>query len=284
MSTSGTGLPASPTEPLASVYATPKHVTDLKDCYFYHTMEIPGHGVVQGEWDLRGGEQDYLGRVDLRGKRVLELGTASGFLCFAMEKMGAEVVAIDLSENDSWDIVPYATLDVPKLIAERKAHIRKQHNGYWLAHRAFGSRARVVHSSVYQIPTSIGPFDVTTLGSILLHLRDPLTALERALSMTRETVVITEIPTQFQRLTRMAWVRLMGHGLFSRFIKPRMEFLPNARAQAPTETWWYLSPELLAQWISVLGFSDITFSYHTQRYQGRKVPLYTLVGRRPRPR
>ncbi|HEY4442105.1 MAG TPA: hypothetical protein VGN14_16725, partial [Candidatus Elarobacter sp.] len=68
----------------------------LEACYFYHTMELPGVGTVEGEWDLRTGVDAYLGGEELRGKRVLEIGTASGFLCFAMERRGAEVIGYDL--------------------------------------------------------------------------------------------------------------------------------------------------------------------------------------------
>ena len=52
----------------------------LEDCYFYHTMDVPGAGLVTGEWDLRNGVDAYLGHESVAGKRVLELGTASGFL------------------------------------------------------------------------------------------------------------------------------------------------------------------------------------------------------------
>ena len=38
------------------------------DCAFYHSMTIPGHGNVTGEWDLRGREREYLGNIDLTGK------------------------------------------------------------------------------------------------------------------------------------------------------------------------------------------------------------------------
>src|SRR2546426_5232006 len=110
---------------VTSLYASPRAIDDANDCYFYHTMDIPGHGLVRGEWDLRKGVREYLGGVDFKGKRVLELGTASGFLCFHMEKEGAEVVAYDLSEDQSWDVVPFARGDTSKVIAARKAHIRK---------------------------------------------------------------------------------------------------------------------------------------------------------------
>ena len=35
-----------------SVYAKPRTVTDLDECYFYHSMEIPGYGLVKGPWDI----------------------------------------------------------------------------------------------------------------------------------------------------------------------------------------------------------------------------------------
>ena len=73
-----------------AVWEVPRNITSTDDCLFYHTMDIPNHGTVQGEWDLRGREAAYLGHTSLQGKRVLEVGTASGHLCFAMETMGAE--------------------------------------------------------------------------------------------------------------------------------------------------------------------------------------------------
>src|SRR5438445_4191084 len=81
------------TSPQASIYASPRIVTDLSDCYFYHTMDVPGYGQIVGEWDLREGIRAYLGDVDFRGRRVLEMGTANGFVCFHMEREGADVVA-----------------------------------------------------------------------------------------------------------------------------------------------------------------------------------------------
>ena len=38
------------------IFAEPLNVENIADCYFYHTMELPGYGVIEGEdWDLRGG-------------------------------------------------------------------------------------------------------------------------------------------------------------------------------------------------------------------------------------
>ena len=71
---------------IMELYASPRNVQNLSDCFFYHTMELPGIGVVEGQWDLRGRLDDYLGGVPLVGRRVLDVGSASGFLSFEMEK------------------------------------------------------------------------------------------------------------------------------------------------------------------------------------------------------
>jgi 2-polyprenyl-3-methyl-5-hydroxy-6-metoxy-1,4-benzoquinol methylase len=78
-------------------YAAPRVITDVRDCFFYHTIDVPGHGTINGDWDLRPGIRDYLGQVDFLGKRVLDVGAASGFLTFTMEKQGAQVISYDLS-------------------------------------------------------------------------------------------------------------------------------------------------------------------------------------------
>lgn len=259
--------PSAPPSP----YAIPRVVTDLADCDFYHTMDIPGYGHVEGAWDLRGDPAAYLGHVDFRGKRVLEIGTASGFLCFYMERQGAEVVAYDLCEDDEWDIVPFAGQDTAALQRERKEHIRRLNNGFWLAHRAFGSQAKVVYGTVYAIPESIGPVDITTFCSVLLHLRDPILALQNALRLTRETVIVTELLWRHPLLIRLL-ARLRG---------PYMAFLPDYRLGEPRETWWLFSPAIMQQFLGLFGFTEMTLSYHRQLYRGRRQALYTLVARRP---
>jgi hypothetical protein len=251
------------------VWAEPKIVTDIEDCYFYHTMDIPSHGTVQGEWDLRGKEAEYLGNINLKGKRVLELGTASGHLCFSMEKMGAEVVAYDLDENQEWDIVPFAGFDYKEHIALFKQHIRKLNNGYWLAHKANNSAAKMVYGTVYQIPDSIGQFDVCTLGSILLHLRDPFLALQRVADHVDKTIIVADI---LPRLRSRA-VEFLTRGRL-------IHFFPDARTCAPYDTWWKISPKTLEEFLRILGFEDIEIHYHEQLFKGVNAKLYTMVGHR----
>jgi hypothetical protein len=69
------------------IFAVAQRVEDVADCYFYHTVELPGYGVINGDWDLRRGVDDYLGKVAFAGQRVLEIGPASGFVTFEMEAL-----------------------------------------------------------------------------------------------------------------------------------------------------------------------------------------------------
>jgi hypothetical protein len=64
----------------------------IEDCKFYHAMDLPQIGFVQGAWDLRGRFDDYIGGVGLKDRSVLDVGTASGFLSFEAEQRGAHPV------------------------------------------------------------------------------------------------------------------------------------------------------------------------------------------------
>ena len=102
------------------IFATPRKVEDVADCYFYHTMELPGRGVIEGrDWDLRGRVDEYLGNVDFGGQRVLEIGPASGFLTFEMEKRGADVISVEVTDEHGWDFVPYPDARLEEVFGPR---------------------------------------------------------------------------------------------------------------------------------------------------------------------
>ena len=280
MSAPGTGT--------SGVWGEPRRVDDLSECMFYHTMDVPGYGHVEGQWDLREGVAPYLGHVPLHGKRVLELGTADGFLTFEMERQGAEVISYDLSEDYRWDVVPYARA---ALVAGRsgddaawvatdegyKDGIRRLNNAYWLCHRAFGSSARAVYGTVYDVPAEIGDVDVTTFGALLLHTRDPFAALTSAVRLTRETVIVTEPKDPLSLPPAFAALRSR---LPRRFRRPYMRFNPDWRTGQDPDGWWRLSPELVVDFLGVLGFERSEVTYHTQIYRRRPRRMFTVVGHR----
>ena len=294
-----------------NLFSSSRHVTDISDCYFYHVMNLPGYGEVGGEWDLRGGEESYLGGVSFQGKRVLELGTASGFLCRFMESKGADVIGFDLPDDRFWDIVPFAGLDLSATKLGMRSHIERLKNGWWFTHQLLGSRAQVVYGNIYDIPAEIGPVDIATFGSILLHLRDPFQALYSALRLTRETAIVTEIhpeqaaddPASTELVSTEASSALgrLVRGLrrsvgFRRHFKrlgnqtetpvvvqrpAYMTFLPRGDDMGAECTgWWSFPPEVICRFLDVLGFEDQVVTEHFQKYQGKRVRLYTVVAKR----
>jgi len=255
-------------------FAEPLAVASLDDCYFYHSMDLPGVGTVGGEWDLRGHEADYLGGIPLNGRSVLEVGPASGGLTFYMEREGADVIAYDLSPAYDQDLVPYAPSDLAAEREQGHRTLRLFNNAFWFAHQAYGSKVRVVNGTVYDIPADLGPVDVATVCSVLLHTRDPFQALERAVAPARETAVVTEL-----------LVRSRFHRVLSR-LRPDegMQFLPDPADPTRHAYWWTIPPELMQRMLGVLGFGRSEISYHEQLYADargeRPTPLYTIVAHR----
>ncbi|PYJ20113.1 MAG: hypothetical protein DME99_10810 [Verrucomicrobia bacterium] len=242
------------------IFAAPLNVEDVADCYFYHTMELPGYGVINGDWDLRRGLDDYLGNVVFAGQRVLEIGPASGFLTFEMEKRGADVVSVEVTTDHSWDFVPYPAFRLEEVLGPRQIVMQQLKNAYWLSHAAHHSKARVYYGDVYNFPAALGEFDVALMGSVLLHCRDPLRIVEQCGKKARSLIIID-----------------MFH--------PDLEGASICRL-APTpqnflwHTWWHFSTQFFTQFLAVMGFTTSEALSHQQYHRGKAYTLFTIVGQR----
>src|ERR1700728_4602176 len=134
---------------------------DLTDFVWYHAFELPDGTVLPGVWDLRGHESAYLGGVDLAGKRVLELGPATGALTFYMERMGAEVVSFEAGFDVSIDTLPGKGRDQPEeRLGGMQDTIDRNHDGWWYLDRTLGSSARFVQGGIYDMPGDLGNFEL----------------------------------------------------------------------------------------------------------------------------
>ena len=142
---------------------------------WYHSIELRPGVITPGWFDTR----SVSGRLpwpDLNGQRCLDVGTFDGFWGFEMERKGAaEVVAIDILDPTKWDW-PVGTQDaVVEAIGARK----RGGDGFLTAAAELGSTVVRREMSVYDLdPAVVGEFDVVYVGSLLLHLRDPVRALE----------------------------------------------------------------------------------------------------------
>lgn len=101
--------------------------------------------------------------ADLKGKRVLDIGTWDGWFSFEMERRGAEVVAVDCWDNPS----------------------------FRYAHEQFGSHVQYVVRDIYELtPRDLGYFDIVLFFGVLYHLKHPLLALEKVCALAADVVYI----------------------------------------------------------------------------------------------
>lgn len=131
---------------------------------WYHQIELaPGivtPGINQSATNLR--ELDDLGLPgDCSGLRVLDIGTADGFMAFELERRGAEeVMATDYRKPES--------------------------TGFSIASSILGSGVRHVVENVYDLtPEKYGVFDLVLFLGVLYHLRNPIAGFDRVRRMMK---------------------------------------------------------------------------------------------------
>jgi tRNA (mo5U34)-methyltransferase len=161
----------------------------LDDIDWYHTLDL-GEGIITpGFVDHRVQLPLYGLPESLEGKRCLDVATFDGFWAFEMERRGAaEVVGIDV----------YSLADCDYPLNWREEYLRARPNeikgfGFAYAKRALDSKVTRKVLSVYELsPEVIGTFDFVFMSDLLLHLREPLRALEAVRSVSRGEVIIAD--------------------------------------------------------------------------------------------
>ncbi|MDQ3587046.1 MAG: class I SAM-dependent methyltransferase [Actinomycetota bacterium] len=154
--------------------------------FWYHTIELPGGTRTPGLFDMPRALSQVRMPESLSGKRCLDVGTAEGFWAFEMERRGAsEVVAMDLGE---WALFDWPPAYGPVHQGEMDVVPR-----FRLAHEALDSRVEWVAGSVYDLTPEVhGEFDFVFLGSLLIHLRDPVRALSAVRTVLRGELLLND--------------------------------------------------------------------------------------------
>ena len=157
---------------------------------WYHTLELAPGLVTPGWFDTRKVTSQVPIPESLRGMRCLDIGTFDGFWAFEMERRGAaEVHAIDILDPRRWDWPAGASQDAIAAIGKRKA----AGEGFEVARQALGSKVRRHELSIYDLdPEILGEFDLAYIGSLLIHLRDPVGALMRVRQVCRGKLVVVD--------------------------------------------------------------------------------------------
>jgi SAM-dependent methyltransferase len=122
---------------------------------FYHIIQLTDDIATPGKPSHVPAQNlcmSHLKSLDLKGKRVLDIGCRDGLFSFAAESMGAgEVIGIDndLSKAATEFLIPF-----------------------------FESRISMVETNLYDLdPASFGRFDVIIFPGVLYHLRYPFWGL-----------------------------------------------------------------------------------------------------------
>jgi tRNA (mo5U34)-methyltransferase len=185
---------------------------------------------------------------DMKGMRVLDVGTLDGFFAFLCEQRGAEVVAIDV--------------------------LPEEVRGFALAKRMLGSRAQYHWMSVYELDETTlgGKFDLVLFLGVYYHLRHLFIALDNLWKITSgemrvETHVIdhhflledgaaVELASIDPRLTRVPIYRFyryneLNKADYSNWFGGNIAAVMESLASAG------FTPELLGAWASRAAFRAV---------------------------
>lgn len=223
---------------MSEEYITRSPYTDirLEDCIWYHSYEFNRN--VEGlvvEYDQEQYLKEMLLPENMDGQTFLDIGTASGFYSFEMERRGADVISYDLGVDDPPDQITYS--DSPDRTEDNHGFIDRLHKGYWYAHRYFNSKARAVYGSVMRMPDWLPRCDVTLMGSVLQHLRDPVKAIQEADRHTKHTLIVSEA--------------------YYKSKEPILRFEADPEGSKQWWTWWRMSPPFLTTMLKTLGYKKI---------------------------
>jgi tRNA (mo5U34)-methyltransferase len=225
---------------------------------WYHTLELAPGIVTPGWFDTRAVAAKLPLPDSLEGMRCLDVGTFDGFWAFEMERRGAaEVVATDLLDANEWDWPAGSSPEAIEEMAERK----RGGEGFLLAREALGSSVQRVEQSVYDL-------DFAYLGSLLLHLRDPVRALERVRTVVSGRLLVVDVHDPLLSL------------LFRR--------RPLATLEGRGRPWWWQSnAACLVRMVEAAGFELVEPPRRVRmpRGAGQPVaapPLRALAGREVR--
>ena len=208
----------------------------LDELSWYHTIDVVPGATTKGWFDLRHA-LDVIPFPDVRGKRCLDVGTWDGFYAYELERRGAaEVIAVDVPDLTGIDYPPEVRADTS--YDHSQAGNQPRSAGFHLIHKLRESKVEWRGMNIYDLdPAELGRFDLVVVGSLLLHLRDPVRALDAVRSVTAGALLsVDSVHAQLSLLTRR---------------RPLFEL----RGETADFQWWLASEAGLRHLLHVGGFN-----------------------------
>jgi tRNA (mo5U34)-methyltransferase len=199
----------------------------------YHRLDLGGGLVIDGDYDMNKYVHYYGLPSRLDGRTVLDVGTASGYFAIECARRGAQVTAIDI-----WD-----DTCLLKGVVE-----------------TFGLDVQYAQKSIYDLDASFGVFDLVVCGSLILHLPDPLGAIQRLRSVCGGRAIVSTASTD-DSATNPA---------------PLCEFTGQRARQGDYWAYWRLSAPALRKMFHAVGFAQVEWEKHfTLTSQPGRMPFAT---------
>jgi tRNA (mo5U34)-methyltransferase len=223
--------------------------------FWWHSIDL-GDGVVTPGYkspEALAAEWETAGLGDLTSRTVLDIGGWDGYFSFAAERAGAERVALldhyvwslDLAgwekhqgERAAKGLPPQPAHEVPGLWRPDELPGKR---GFDVAHDALGSEVEAVVGDFMEMDlTELGEFDFVLYLGVLYHMENPLEALRRVRSVTRELAVIESEA-----------MSLEGEGN-----RALAEFFPGTELAGDPSNWWSPNREALTGLCRAAEFAE----------------------------
>jgi tRNA (mo5U34)-methyltransferase len=232
--------------------------------FWYHTIDLGDGLVTPGSFDYRALVEEFGFPPSMSGMKALDVGSATGFFAFELERRGAAVTSIELPALSRWDCfpgesttgiigkirerLPYHSVLPHEEIIERFRTMSEEElyrilldDPFRFCHERLGSNVRRVYSTVYELEAALygRRFDVVMLGDILVHSINPLAALASAASVCVGELIVAD------------------HILGAEDEAPALRYIGGASAGSDQAEWWRPNVAWFRQILTRLGFRDI---------------------------
>lgn len=225
--------------------------TSLENYYWYHTVDLGNGLVTPGDYDYREELSNFHFPENMKGMKVLDVGSATGFFAFEFERRGAEVTSVELPSFFQWDMLMRERDGIERGIktyfktdsAEEASRLHLD-GPFQFCHSALGSKVKRCYSSIYDLTAEkVGQrsFDLVYAGDILLHLFSPLKALDVLSTLCHGSLILT-IDVPFPGPTDQPLLRFEGW----------------SGHEGDRRTWWRLSATGAEHMLKRLGFPTVS--------------------------
>lgn len=217
----------------------PEQLKEMNEIRWWHQIDL--NGVVTPGIDFSQVKLNAIQMpLDLKDKKVLDIGAWDGFFSFTAEKRGADVTSCD---TVMWhQMHPQNTM---------KEHWNTGKQGFNFAREMLNSKVKDIEVEVNDLSKqTVGEFDLVLCLGILYHMEEPLRMCRNLFDVTKEGGMVI----------------LETHCDDIRDDKPGMVFYGKDLLNEDPGNWWGPNVRCVQEMLEVAGFKKINFiSLNNQR-------------------